>query len=174
MKQGKWNEEEVNFLKFAYPSKDFTVAEICLALDRKKYSVLAKASQLNLKRYKEDLPEGFKRCSMCGTIQSIQFFRFKKHEGAYDSWCKECSKEYNRKRWRLANNKNENGEPINAQKEKPLEEKICTICKKTKPISHFSRDRTAKGGYDHRCKECKKAQTRKYLLKKYKERGWGY
>lgn len=35
-------------------------------------------------------------------------------------------------------------------------EKICTICKKSKDLSHFRKDRTRKDGYHPHCKECQK------------------
>ena len=51
----KWTDEEIQFLKFAYPNKDFTPSEIAKELSRSRESIHAKAHKLGLNVYKENL-----------------------------------------------------------------------------------------------------------------------
>ena len=70
----KWTDEEIQFLKFAYPNKDFTPSEIAKELSRSRNSIQAKAYKLGLSTYKENLPKGFKRCCRCRVVFSVDFF----------------------------------------------------------------------------------------------------
>lgn len=48
--------------------------------------------------------------------------------------------------------------------------KICTKCKKTKPISEFHKQKKAKDGYSYWCKECMKEYNKKYNQSHKKQR----
>ena len=49
----RWTDEEIHFLKFAYPNKDFTDEEVYKAFEYKtKKQIKSKAESLGLKRYK--------------------------------------------------------------------------------------------------------------------------
>ena len=71
----KWTDEEVQFLKFAFPNKNFTNKEIFEAFeDRTQAQIWAKAQKLGIKRYKEIFPYGYKRCSFCKIILPWKIF----------------------------------------------------------------------------------------------------
>ena len=90
----KWTDEEIQFLKFAYPNKDFTPSEIAKELSRSCQSIHSKAYRLGLNVYKENLPKGFKRCCRCRVIFPVNFFYIdKKTKDGYCCRCKECDKE---------------------------------------------------------------------------------
>ena len=57
----KWTDEEIQFLKFAYPNKDFTPEEIARVLNRSKGSITSKANLLKLSVYREEIPNGYKK-----------------------------------------------------------------------------------------------------------------
>lgn len=165
LKRKKWSEEEIRFLKFAYQSKEFSINDICKALGRSKKSINIKAFRLNLKIYREDIPSGFKRCSKCKTIHSIEHFYVEKC-GRVNSWCKECWKELYRKKKNAKNIKN------NSQEAYTTNFKKCTICENVKAIHEFSKNKNIKGGYLNQCKECVNKYNKEYRIKKLKERGW--
>lgn len=142
----KWTKEEIQFLKFAYPNKDFTINEIAIELNRNLSSIYTKAKCLGLIRYKEILPENHKRCYKCKTILNLQCFT--RRNDKYDSWCKECYKSYKKKK------------KYKIREEKICEEKIrekkCSRCKKVKNINEFYKLKRSSDGYNGICKQCKK------------------
>ena len=154
----KWTEEEIQFLRFAYSSKDFTTKDIVEALKRPKASIYSKVRGLKLEKYKECLPHNHKRCTKCKTVMPNELFPIRKN-GNYDSWCKEC--------YRIAKLKKE---------EKVFEEKVfekkCTKCGELKNINDFYKDKTSPDGKLSYCKKCRDKQIEEYKLKKLKERGW--
>ena len=50
-----WEDEELVFLKFAYPNDEFTVKEVAEALGRDESQIIHKAFRLNLKRPKKEV-----------------------------------------------------------------------------------------------------------------------
>ena len=154
----KWTEEEIQFLRFAYSSKDFTTKDIVEALKRPKASIYSKARELKLEKYKECLPHNHKRCTKCKTVMPNELFPVRKN-GNYDSWCKEC--------YRIVKLKKE---------EKVFEEKVfekkCTKCGELKNINDFYKDKASPDGKLSYCKKCRDKQIEEYKLKKLKERGW--
>ena len=48
------------------------------------------------------------------------------------------------------------------QIDQTIKVKNCLICKQTKPIKEFHRDKTTKGGYAGRCRDCSSALMKKY------------
>ena len=48
-------------------------------------------------------------------------------------------------------------------------EKYCFRCKKTKPLTDFSKDRSRKDGYAYRCRACTKAHNAKYYQENREE-----
>lgn len=162
-KKGKWLEEEIQFLKFAYPSKDYTIDDIAKALNRKKESVVSKANSLGLKRYKEVLPEGYKRCSKCKILLRVECFpTLSNKRNTFHSRCKECWKSYYKKEEEDKNNKTES---LNYNR-------TCIKCGETKNTTLFVEDKRKKTGYINVCKECDKIRKRKSQLDLLKERGW--
>ena len=164
----KWTEEEIQFLRFAYSSKDFTTKDIVEALKRPKASIYSKARELKLEKYKECLPHNHKRCTKCKTVMPNELFPIRKN-GNYDSWCKEC--------YRIVKLKKE--EKVFEEKvfeEKVFEEKVfekkCTKCGELKNINDFYKDKTSPDGKLSYCKKCRDKQIEEYKLKKLKERGW--
>ena len=149
----RWTEEEIHFLKFAYPNKDFTTKEICEALNRTTEQIHKKASELKIRKYKENIQEGLKRCAKCKTVLKIEMFpgKTKKH-----CWCNQCHKEYKEYRKKVSN----------------TEVKKCSYCGKIKSLNDFQRRSSTKDGYNASCKECRKKIYEKCKIKKLKERGW--
>ena len=137
----EWIDEEIQFLKFAYPGKEFTVEEISQALSRDLEDIHLKARELGLKLYEEDLPINHKRCIKCNTIIPIQFFK----KG--DSWCQECRRDTG-----------ENSEEKYFKK--------CPKCNEEKSILDFYRNKARSDGREQYCIECVKALKRQNRLKK--------
>ena len=160
----KWTDEEIQFLKFAYPSKDFTSSDISKALGRSIEAIHSKAHDLNIKRYKkQDLEGNLKRCTKCKTLFDVSMF-YTNGEGRLHSWCKEC--------------KRINYKERTAPKERTVPKertapKKCTKCGELKNINCFYKSkRHKKDGYNNICKVCKNELSNKSKLKLLKERGW--
>ena len=98
-----WEDEELVFLKFAYPNDEFTVKEIAEALGRDESQVTSKASRLNLKRPKKEVEEQEPRtkvCSKCGIEkEKREFHKDRSSNDGYRSSCKSCSNK-RRNEWR--------------------------------------------------------------------------
>lgn len=98
-----WEDEELVFLKFAYPNDEFTVKEIAEALGRDESQVTSKASRLNLKRPKKEVEEQEPRtkvCSKCGIEkEKREFHKDRSCNDGYRSSCKSCSNK-RRNEWR--------------------------------------------------------------------------
>lgn len=61
------------------------------------------------------------------------------------------------------------GETVyNVVKKFPFEVKLCSQCKKEKPVSDFGKDKYRKDGLSYRCKECAKKSSKTYYRKKVK------
>lgn len=92
-----WEDEELVFLKFAYPSDDFTIKEVAEALGRDGRQIIAKANSLNLRRPKKEVEEQGPRtkvCSKCGIEKKKrEFYKRSKNEDGYNSICKKCENE---------------------------------------------------------------------------------
>ena len=161
--RGKWTDEEIQFLKFAYPNKDFTSKEISSALNRNISAIRNKAFKLNIKRYKENLGEGLKRCSKCNTVFPIELFP-KNGKNRVHSQCKECKNSQRRKEMNVV-------KEMNAVKEMNVVKK-CSKCKEIKDISMFWKNRSNNDGYHWHCKECAKVLKDESNLRLLKKRGW--
>lgn len=92
-----WEDEELVFLKFAYPNDEFTVKEVAEALGRDESQIIRKAFSLNLKRPKKKVEEqdrSTKVCSKCGIEkEKREFYKRSKNEDGYNSICKKCENE---------------------------------------------------------------------------------
>lgn len=158
----KWSNEEIQFLKFAYPNKEFTREEIYKALEpRTKNAIHKKANQLGLKIYKEIIPEGFRRCCICRNILPFKDFRKNKNfkNGiSYD--CKSCykkyKKEYDKKIKKIEDIVNE--DIVN---EDIVKVKKCIKCNVEKPLTQFTSNKKTKDGKTSYCKECRSKYDRK-------------
>ena len=152
-----WTEEEIQFLKFAYPNSEFTFNEITRVLNRSRGSVVSKAATLKLNRpLPETLPDGYKRCTKCKVIAPFDYFyRDKTNKKGMHGWCKECHKTY------------KNGK-LNLKQENDLKEEIsfkkCTKCKEIKPLNEFYKQSKSKDGYAYQCKDCRRIMKRKYTI----------
>ena len=157
----KWTAEEIQFLKFAYPNKDFTTNEISKALNRSITAIRNMAWELNIKRYKENLGEGLKRCSKCKTIFPVELFP-KNGGGKIHTQCKECKN---------SARKNAKRKEMNVAKEMNVVKK-CSKCKEVKDVSMFWKNRSCNDGYHWHCKKCAKILKDESNSKLLKERGW--
>ena len=158
----RWTDEEVQFLKFAYPNKDFTNEEIYNAFDdRTVNQVRSKAYSLGLKRYKETYPEGFKRCSVCDNILPISsFVNTKRNRDGKTGHCKKCHIKKNKK----INSSQINSSQINSSQINSSQIKICTKCKAVKEITNFHKDKLSKDGFKNMCKDCVREYDRKRTI----------
>lgn len=149
----KWTDEEVQFLKFAYPNKDFTDEEILKGFnDRTWSSITAMAYILGIKRYKEKFPIGYKRCSMCNTILPYSdFSKDKRRLHGIAAHCKVC----NRTRHKLTKT---------ATITETATLKKCINCKEIKKISEFHKDKCCKDGYKNKCKDCIREYDRRRIV----------
>ena len=155
----KWTDEEIQFLKFAYPNKDITTRDICEVLGRNIDTIHKKASEMKLRKYKEVLPNGLKRCRRCKTIFTLEMFPGKKNK---HDWCKECHKEY----------KEEYKKKVKSTEVKSTEVKKCPRCNELKSILNFNKNKARYDGLEQYCSSCFKAIREENRIKKLKERGW--
>ena len=156
----RWTDEEIQFLKFAYPNKDFTPSEIAKELSRSYQSICSKARNLGLNVYEENLPKGFKRCCRCHVVFPVNlFYTDKSTKDGYCCRCKECDKE------RMIKTRS-------IREKESIREKKCLKCKNVKPVNEFTKRLRNKDGLDSYCKECNKIAKEKSKLKLLKERGW--
>ena len=143
----KWTDEEIQFLKFAYPNKDFEIKEIATVLFRSKSRIMVKANELGLKRPTFQVCEGFKRCTKCGIIAPLSDFpKHKRTKDGYNSWCKICINSFRRDRKLIMER--------NASERNASELKVCSKCKKEKSISEFHKDSKRLDGVRSACKDC--------------------
>ena len=163
----KWTDEEVRFLKFAYPNKDFTTKDISIALSRSFRSIHTKATRLGLKKYKEVLNDDLKRCTNCKTIYKKDFFNKKDNGRRLHSWCKNCLRE----RWNEKYSSNNNIESVGVESV-GVETKKCPKCGEIKKITEFNKNKLKKDGLNSYCRLCQNKANEEYKLKKLKERGW--
>lgn len=151
----KWTDEEIQFLKFAYPNKDFTNKEIFEAFnDRTEAQIRAMAHKLGIKRYKEVYPDGYKRCTLCKIILPLEDFAKDKRNTIHGrtSACKKCLCEYEKLR------------RIKKEVIKPSEVKMCSKCKTEKPLMDFHKDSQSKDGVRPNCKDCVREYDRKRIV----------
>lgn len=98
-----WKDEELVFLKFAYPNDEFTVKEIAEALGRDESQIINKAKRLNLRRPKKKVEEQKPRtkvCSKCGIEkEKREFHKDRSSNDGYHSRCKSCNNK-RRNEWR--------------------------------------------------------------------------
>ena len=161
----RWTDEEVQFLKFAFPNKNFTNKEIFEAFeDRTPAQIWAKAQKLGIKRYKETFPYGYKRCSLCKTILPLEdFSKDKRSKNGRTSACKKCLRKYELERKGKVRK-----DKIPSEDKIPSKEKKCNICEQIKPLNDFARNCKSKDGYLNFCKECKnKKQRKRYITGGY-------
>ena len=159
----KWTDEEIQFLKFAYPSKDFDILAASKELDRSTSAIRDKAHRLGLKVYKEDLPVGTRRCCRCKILFPINaFYSDKNDKDGYSRRCKECDKE------RMNKVKNKDAVIDNAI----VVEKLCPKCGEVKSFDSFHKNKNEKFGLSIYCKVCRSKIDSEYKIKKLKERGW--
>lgn len=162
----KWTNEEIQFLKFAYPSKDFTINEIANELNRSRYAVMQRACNLKINRYKEKLPPNLKRCGRCKTLYEKHCFYsdISKKDGL-TSVCKSCENERQKKRkLNDVEHKDAGGNIIKVKR--------CPKCNQVKEVSLFSKNRCRHDGLNSYCLSCSKIIKEESRIKKLKERGW--
>lgn len=147
----------MQFLKFAYPNSEFTIAEIAHVLNKRSSSVRSKANKLKLNRpLPETLPDGYKRCTKCKVIAPLDFFsRDKSAKTGRQRWCKECQRNY-------IKNKSNSKQETDFKEEISL--KKCSKCKEIKLLNEFYRRSKSKDGYQDHCKECQFTRHRKYTI----------
>ena len=105
------------------------------------------------------MPE--KKCNKCGLVKPTdQFNKAPDRKGGLHCYCRKCLNTQ-AKRWRLERIER------NIKTVVPLfvKEKLCSICKTTKPAEDFYHNRQIKDGLDVSCRECKKESRTKRLIK---------
>lgn len=158
-----WPDEDKEYLKEAYTKYNLSIKEIAEALKRTPGSVKAKIVKLELKRPKEDIPEGYKRCPRCKEILPINRFGKKnQNKNTIDSYCLQCKNDMFKER---------KVKKEAQQTKKDIKEKKCTKCGQVKPIEEFYY-RKKENRYYSICKECERKRLKEYSIKSKKERGY--
>ena len=104
------------------------------------------------------IPAGFKRCKKCEEIKSKNSFRKRaSSKDGVDTRCISCKS---------------NKRPKGRQKRfKDTEEsKTCTMCKVTKNVCNFYKNKNAKDGLTSNCKECRSFKIDKKWQKEYNKK----
>jgi hypothetical protein len=100
----------------------------------------------NGKKEKVVSPPGYKNCSSCNTIKSVEEFSFRdKKRGILLSHCKSCRAEHHKKYLK-------NKPPSN------IELKVCYLCNLEKSIKDFDKNKNC-------CKVCRKLYDQEYFAK---------
>lgn len=100
-----------------------------------------------------------KTCTKCHKeypATAEYFCKNSKNIDGLHNWCKNCQKEYD-----LNRSKNKN-KLLQEQDLASKQIKICTKCNKALPFSAFNSDRNKKYGLSSICKECDKANSKRY------------
>lgn len=93
-------------------------------------------------------------CRTCKKEKLLdKFYKNALYPNGYLNQCKDCVREYDKKRAL------KHPGPINTGV------KICSFCKKTKSVSEFTKRLRAKDGLRNRCKECDHQEEKKYRIK---------
>ena len=153
----RWTDEEIQFLKIAYPNKNITASDIAKELGRTENQVWKKVSELKIRKNKEELPIGCKRCSKCKTILNLNYF------DKNSSWCKQCRSEYAKALRNV---------DVKKDTETQVAFKKCPKCKEVKEVSEFNKNKLKKDGLNAYCRLCQNKASKESRLKKMKERGW--
>ncbi len=106
-----------------------------------------------------------KQCNKCKKLKNkSEFGKNRTCKDGLSLWCKKCSCEYNRRRYRRIRGPvkkhfsyEESHRTINSVKQKR-----CTKCKKLKYESVFSKNRNNKDGLRFWCKKCEREYKRRY------------
>ena len=161
----RWTEEEVAFLKFAYPNKEFSLEEIMQALPgRTLAAIRRKARLIGVERYKPPKPpQGYKRCVSCDTILPLTWFHNDKRRGdGKFHYCKICVAKLAAKRAdKKVNDQIDVNDQINVN---PIIKK-CKKCNLEKPLTEFYKNHLLKDGYKNSCKACERKAYRKWYIK---------
>ena len=156
----RWSEEEITFLKFSYPNKEFTLDEIIKALpNRSKAAIQQKAHSLGLNLYNPPKPpDGFKKCTSCDTILPLDFFHNNKNnlDGNWGD-CKFCVKKKADARKAVFDKE--------AVFDEKAETKICRCCFLEKPLTEFHRFKKSKDGRKNDCKICAAKKYRQWYIR---------
>lgn len=163
----KWTDEEIEFLKKHYPYEDTDY--IAETLNRPINGITNKATKLGIKKYKETLPEGYKRCSKCKKILPINEFYINKNRNKPYSNCKSCDRKRNK--MYLEKKLNKNKTKINNNSTITIKEKKCAKCGKILSIDNFGKRRN-NNGFQSYCKQCEREYWKKNNEKRLMERGW--
>lgn len=132
------------------------------------------------------VPKGHKQCSKCKSILPFDdFYNYKYIKDGKSSYCKSCTKQIQldsmekRELERLTKLREEKNRKILVQNSQEKEEdytktKVCTRCKKEKPLVEFHKDSRSKksDGRAKVCGECKRAREKENALKRLEKRGY--
>lgn len=116
---------------------------------------LHNGSKERWKKYRGDIPNGHKKCSMCKRVLLIQsFYSNPSQHNGLAVYCKECQSLY------MKEKRKKNIETLY------VGERRCGKCGQVFDISFFPRNRAQYGGYGHYCKKCQSECNKKSLLRK--------
>ena len=153
----RWTEDEITFLKFAFPNQEFTDEELERAFPNRTWnSIRSKANCLGVKRYTPPKPpQGYKKCYSCDTILPLTFFNKNKNSNdGLAHYCRICRSE-----------KRSGTKTHQIVTNNQIVTKKCKKCNSEKPLSEFYKHPTSKGGYRRICKVCHSKERRIRYIK---------
>ena len=167
--KGPMTEDEKAFIRKTYPDKNYTVKEICEAIDRSKSTVTAYASLMGLKRGKTKMPkasrEGYKICNGCG--EELPLEAYTKNKNKYlgvEGKCKACTK--------LAQIQKKEAKAKQALIEK-TPTRICSSCNVEKELNDDNFSWLAnRETYSTECKLCNAKRQKEKAERNYREKGY--
>ncbi|HSQ87997.1 hypothetical protein [Romboutsia sp.] len=159
----RWTKEEEEKFRIAYQDNNYTLEEICWKFKRKRNAIMSKAHAMQIKRIpqKEDLPDGYKRCSKCKEVLSFeQFYDKRKAKDGKQPYCKTCKNKYNKEK------KEENNKGITLVKEQKFI--VCSRCNEEKLYTSFDIDKKT-GKRKKTCRKCYIIATNKNSIKEWEK-----
>lgn len=170
-----WTEEENRHITQIYKLYDRKeLAEIFECTERQVYNKLRKLDLIVVES--NEVPEGFKKCSVCNEIRELdEFYNNKSKTDGKTNECKYCSREIGIIKHRKKKAEQERLEEeakkqayIDSFKGKKL------ICKHhgVQTIDDYRLYKSHNGRYSRKCKKCERDQQQRINARRLKEKGF--
>jgi group I intron endonuclease len=150
----KYYYEERKYKKKALPIKEFLANKFCCSVAAIN-GILSGTNFSDIIVTKPKIEDGYKACSKCATIHSINMFnRQSNSDDGLCCRCKICEKEYTDQRPRIIAAKAKREEALMKKTLLPIGMKECTKCHNAKKLSQYGKCSHNNDGLNFHCKDC--------------------